>query len=191
MQVAAIPKEYNIARAWRDFSNFSTNHEPLTEQGITDTSHALLREWLLRPKMRLYISAINTPNPYDALIEASENDPVTLPSICIVYASDPCQIQIQARYEAHRKARNDQQKAQLLSPGFTGMVLDPVLQKLLHPEQYPGYSDPRHNLVLWARPSSSLRDLIHIVQQKLLTAVPSLYLRSIETSTTKHGQISG
>ncbi len=89
--------------------------------------------------------------------------------------SDGClsQAQIQALYESHRRKRNEEQREKLLDPAFEGVVLDPILQKIADPEIEPGYIDPRHCLVFWARPPAHIRTLIAQVQQKLLTAAPS------------------
>ncbi|KAK4981959.1 hypothetical protein LTR66_009572 [Elasticomyces elasticus] len=93
-------------------------------------------------------------NPYDALIEACNNDP------------------IQARYTTHRTTRATQQKAKLLSPDFTGLIVDPILKRLEDPTIEPGFTDPRHCLVFWARPPQQVKELIGAIQQKLLTAAP-------------------
>lgn len=44
----------------------------------------------------------------------------------------------------------------------------------MHPERYPGYVDPRHCLVFWARPPSHLRLLVDLVQKKLREMKPGL-----------------
>lgn len=82
---------------------------------------------------------------------------------------------MQARYSTHRCARNSQQKEKLLSPGFSGLILDPILQRLENPSIEPGFTDPRHCLVFWARPPSHIRSLVDRVQQQLLTLAPSKY----------------
>lgn len=63
----------------------------------------------------------------------------------------------------------------MLSPDFPGFVVDPILQKLVHPELYPGYVDPRNCLVFWARPPEHLRELIMMVQQKIRSVKPGLW----------------
>jgi len=83
------------------------------------------------------------------------------------------QAQIQLRYDTHRKTRNEQQRAKLLAPDFSGFVIDPILFRLVNPRQFPGFADPRHCLVFWARPPKSIRDLIQSIQQKLRAEVPS------------------
>jgi len=40
----------------------------------------------------------------------------------------------------------------------------------------PEYIDPRNCLVFWARPTQKIKDLIAIIQQKLKTAAPDLWL---------------
>ena len=54
------------------------------------------------------------------------------------------------------------------------MTLDPILQKLQDRERYPSYVDPRHCLVMWARPPASLRSLVSTIQLKLRDTAPSL-----------------
>lgn len=55
----------------------------------------------------------------------------------------------------------------MLSLEFFGLILDPILQKLMDNEQYPGYADPRHCLVFWVRPPALIRDLVERIQQRL------------------------
>ncbi|QDS71816.1 hypothetical protein FKW77_009661 [Venturia effusa] len=99
-------------------------------------------------------------NPYDALIEASNDDPKEL----------------QKRYDTHRTTRNAQQKEKLLSPDFSGVIIDPILFRLQNPETEPGFVDPRHCLVFWARPTEAVRCLISQIQLRLLDAAPNLWL---------------
>lgn len=91
---------------------------------------------------------------------------------------DSFQVQMQARYSTHRTTRNAQQKEKLLSPDFTGLILDPILQRLEDPTIQPGFTDPRHCLVFWARPPTHIREIINKVQQELLTLAPSTLLPS-------------
>ncbi|KAF2747170.1 hypothetical protein M011DRAFT_468057 [Sporormia fimetaria CBS 119925] len=106
------------------------------------------------------VSTNKFSNPYDALISACNNDPS----------------EIQARYNAHRTTRNAQQKTQLLSPAFKGVNIDPILLRLTDPAIEPGYADPRHCLVFWARPPQHLKDLILKIQKELQTVAPNLWL---------------
>ncbi|KAE9964220.1 hypothetical protein BLS_008541 [Venturia inaequalis] len=105
-------------------------------------------------------------NPYDALILASNDDPKEL----------------QARYDTHRTTRNDQQKEKLLSPDFAGVIIDPILLRLEEPDMEPGFVDPRHCLVFWARPTEAVKSLISQVQLKLLGAAPILEIAHSKTS---------
>ena len=135
-------------------------------------------------------------NPYDALIEACQNDPVIRTShfsiahifwrtflhnlsnwITFSKSSNGwfLQKEIQSRYSTHRIARNAKQKADLLSPDFKGLILDSILQKLETPSLEPGFVDPRNSLVLWARPPSTVSAMISKVQQRLKVIAPSLY----------------
>ncbi|KAM3075203.1 hypothetical protein ACMFMG_007347 [Clarireedia jacksonii] len=102
-------------------------------------------------------------NPYDALIEACNNDPAG----------------IQSRYATHREARNEQQKAKILASDFQELIIDPVLQKLEDPTIEPGYVDPRNCLVFWARPPAHIRSLVGKIQQKLQDFAPKLWLMPV------------
>ncbi|KJX92159.1 hypothetical protein TI39_contig5904g00002 [Zymoseptoria brevis] len=99
-------------------------------------------------------------NPYSALISACSNDPS----------------QIQSHYLTHRSTRNTQQRTLLLSPSFQGVKVDEILYKLSHPESYPGYEDPRHCLVVWARPTEGVRGLVRECQRRLKEVVSNLWL---------------
>lgn len=83
------------------------------------------------------------------------------------------QTEIQARYTAHRTTRNSQQKAKMLDKNFSGVNIDPILLRLCDPTIEPGYVDPRHCLVFWARPTQEVKDLILKVQKALSTVAPS------------------
>ena len=114
-------------------------------------------------------------NPYDALISASEDDPVSACSsgstIAVVLMF--CQVQMQALYTLHRSTRNDQQKARMLDREFLGPNVDPILLRLNDPNIEPGFVDPRHCLVFWGRPSEKIKVLIERVQRELLKVAPS------------------
>ncbi|KUJ11831.1 uncharacterized protein LY89DRAFT_688331 [Mollisia scopiformis] len=103
-------------------------------------------------------------NPYDALIEACRDDPAKL----------------QDKYSAHRVTRNSQQKEKLLSSDFSGLILDPILQRLTDSSVQPGFRDPRHCLVFWARPPTHIRSLVERVQHKLLRLAPNLWLMPLQ-----------
>lgn len=92
------------------------------------------------------------------------------------------QAQLQTRYATHRNTRNGQQKEKLLSPEFSGLIIDPILERLMNPSIEPGFVDPRNCLVFWARPPSHIRSLVDQVQQKLLTLAPSTFIRSPKSS---------
>ncbi|KAK0848487.1 hypothetical protein LTS02_014053 [Friedmanniomyces endolithicus] len=110
------------------------------------------------------LSGQSTPshseNPYDALLEACNNDPT----------------QIQARYDTHRTNRNAQQRAKLLALDFPGVSVDEILAKLEDPSLEPGFTDWRHCLVFWARPPESVKSLIAEVQRRLVSVVPNLWI---------------
>ncbi|RMD40334.1 hypothetical protein DV735_g4814, partial [Chaetothyriales sp. CBS 134920] len=109
------------------------------------------------------VSTPSTSNPYDGLIQASDNDPKKL----------------QERYQLHRVARNARQKAEILADNFSGWVLDEHLTKLEGPQRDADYRDPRHCLVLWARPPQKVKNLVQVIQQKLKDAAPNLWLMPI------------
>jgi vesicle-fusing ATPase len=69
--------------------------------------------------------------------------------------------------------RNAQQKAKMLDENFSGVNIDPILLRLTDPTVEPGFVDPRHCFVFWGRPTQKVKDLIHRVQQELLTVTPS------------------
>lgn len=69
--------------------------------------------------------------------------------------------------------RNGQQKNKMLDSNFGGVSIDPILQKLNRPEMEPGFTDPRHCLVFWGRPTQKIKDLIGKIQRELLTIAPS------------------
>jgi len=114
---------------------------------------------------------------------------------------------MQVRYGAHRTTRNQQQKAKLLSTDFAGLIIDPILYKII---DEPGFEDPRHckliirsfpsrpralpilryllcaadfifleGLVFWARPPVHIRSLARQVQEKLLVKAPSEFVFTI------------
>ena len=85
------------------------------------------------------------------------------------------QAKIQARYSTHRTTRNTQQKAKLLSSDFSGLILDPILQRLEDPSIEPGFQDPRNCLVFWARPPAHIRSLVDGIQQQLLALAPRTF----------------
>jgi hypothetical protein len=81
--------------------------------------------------------------------------------------------QIQSRYSTHRTARNAKQKENLLAMNFKGLNLDSILQRLEDPAIEPGFVDPRHSLVLWARPPPHIQKLVSEIQQRLKRLAPS------------------
>ena len=84
------------------------------------------------------------------------------------------QAELQVRYSAHRITRNAQQKEKLLSSEFSGLILDPILQRLEDPSIQPGYQDPRYCVVFWARPPAHIRSLVNQIQQQLLSLAPRM-----------------
>jgi vesicle-fusing ATPase len=86
------------------------------------------------------------------------------------------QLQIQRRYETHRTNRNQQQKDKILSPSFTAFSPDEILAKLEDKQNFPDYIDPRHCLVLWARPTQAVKDIIRDIQHELKSRFPNIWL---------------
>ncbi|KAI5861202.1 RNA ligase/cyclic nucleotide phosphodiesterase [Durotheca rogersii] len=138
-------------------------------------------------------------NPYDALIEACDDDPA----------------KIQELYAAHRARRNAQQRARFLSPDFTELIIDPYLLRLENPAIEPGFvrptpfprtrvppsrtrsrgathprypaargpqpanarqEDRRHCMTVWARPPNHVLELAEEVQRRLRAAAPHVWL---------------
>ncbi|THX22507.1 hypothetical protein D6C77_09137 [Aureobasidium pullulans] len=99
-------------------------------------------------------------NPYDGLIEACHDSAA----------------EIQARYETHRSARGVQQKEKLTSQDFPGVTIDTILAKLEDQTIEPGFKDPRHCLVFWARPPPHVKLVIAEVQKRLKTVAPHLWV---------------
>jgi hypothetical protein len=87
--------------------------------------------------------------------------------------SDWVQAEIQARYETHRSNRGVQQKEKLTSPDFAGVTIDTILAKLEDQTIEPGFKDPRHCLVFWARPPPQVKAVIAEVQKRLKAVTPS------------------
>ncbi|KAH8151828.1 uncharacterized protein LAJ45_03820 [Morchella importuna] len=118
------------------------------------------------------------PTPYDTLITACHDSPPL----------------IQHAYETHRTTRNAHQGAQLLSPSFTGMSVDPILQELVYaagthriPEleaaarekRRPDEIDTRNCLTFWARPTAQVREMIGEVQARIRKLCDALFVTDI------------
>jgi len=83
------------------------------------------------------------------------------------------QAEIQSLYATHRTTRNAQQREKFLSPEFKELIIDPFLLRLENPEIEPGFQDPRHCLVFWARPPDHILRLATHLQARLKKAAPS------------------
>ena len=94
-------------------------------------------------------------------------------------------MQIQEKYHLHRTTRNAQQKAKMLDKDFPGVNIDPILLRLCDSTVEPGFQDPRHCFVFWGRPTQKVKEMIHRVQQELLTVAPSKWT-SEYNKTNKH-----
>ncbi|KAI0916378.1 hypothetical protein AcV5_003336 [Taiwanofungus camphoratus] len=95
-------------------------------------------------------------DPFDPLIKLCNGDPAL----------------IQAHYIRHRNDRVEQQLSKFLSSTFTGLVTDPVLNRLSE----PNYIDNRHGINFCARPPLKIRQLIAYIQKQLLNTAPSMHL---------------
>ncbi|GFF35437.1 hypothetical protein IFM46972_04551 [Aspergillus udagawae] len=111
---------------------------------------------------------ISQDNPFQTLITETNNDAA----------------QLQSHYETHRVNRNAQQAAKILAPDFAGWNLDEILMRLDGPAKEEGFIDPRNCLVIWARPSSPIRDLIKFVQSELRSVAPTLWFMPSENLHT-------
>ena len=69
-------------------------------------------------------------------------------------------------------ARNSQQSEEILADSFPGWSLDEILKRLDGPEKEDGFVDPRNCLVIWARPSPQVRDIICFIQNELKSISP-------------------
>lgn len=83
---------------------------------------------------------------------------------------------LQEKYSTHRRTRNAQQKANLLSPTFPGLILDGILLRREDPTISPGYVDPRNSLVFWGRLPPQVLSLATTIQAKLKGIAPRMYL---------------
>ncbi|KAI1177183.1 RNA ligase/cyclic nucleotide phosphodiesterase [Nemania sp. FL0916] len=99
-------------------------------------------------------------NPYNALIEACQDDPT----------------QIQALYEVHRTRRNAQQKDKFLDAEFKELIIDPYLLRLEYPHIEPGFIDTRHCMTFWGRPPIHVLELAGLVQKRLKDIAPNIWL---------------
>ncbi|ROT41210.1 hypothetical protein SODALDRAFT_307810 [Sodiomyces alkalinus F11] len=109
------------------------------------------------------LSGITIPpgqNPYQAFITACRDD----------------HAEIRALYSAHRTNRNEQQKAKFLSPDFKELAIDPFLLRIENPQIDPGFTDPRHCLVFWARPPDHVIRLATHLQTLLKNVAPNIWL---------------
>lgn len=61
----------------------------------------------------------------------------------------------------------------MLDASFPGVTIDPILAILEDTSLHPGYADPRHCLVFWARPPGKIQNLIGDIQEKLRAVAPS------------------
>ncbi|KAM0340086.1 hypothetical protein ACHAPU_010659 [Fusarium lateritium] len=99
-------------------------------------------------------------NPYNALIEACNNDAA----------------EIQTLYSVHRTKRNAQQAEKFLDTGLQELVIDQTLLRLEDPNVEPGFRDSRNCLVFWVRPPDHIIRLAAKVNELLKKAAPSAWL---------------
>ena len=94
-------------------------------------------------------------------------------------AKPSCQMRLQEIYEAHRTNRTAQQKSLMLAPDFPGVSIDDILARVA--AQEPNYEDPRNSLVVWTRPSPSVKTLATKIQNRLAAAAPRTRLLLVHT----------
>ncbi|KAJ5668915.1 Ribosomal protein L44e [Penicillium macrosclerotiorum] len=121
----------------------------------------------------------HTPNPFQGLIAACDNDPKRL----------------QRAYDEHRTTRNSRFRDQILDPGFRGWQFDETLHRVLGAEQgLSQYVDQRHNLAFWARPPRHIRELAQMIQQEIaplaeqclwLTPLENLHMTTLEMMSAR------
>ncbi|KAH8671354.1 60S ribosomal protein L44 [Xylariales sp. PMI_506] len=99
-------------------------------------------------------------NPYNALIEACNDDPE----------------QIQSLYSAHRTKRNALQREKFVSPEFKELLIDPYLLRIENPTIDPGFKDERNCMTFWGRPPIHIIELVETIQQKLKACAPNIWL---------------
>ncbi|KIV95347.1 hypothetical protein PV10_03014 [Exophiala mesophila] len=96
-------------------------------------------------------------NPYDAILDENQHDPIKIQRFC----------------ENQRTSRNAKFRTQILDPRFQGFKRDEVLFNLIN---VPGFTDPRNNLCVWARPTRKIMDLVLTCQEELRRMSPSIWL---------------
>ncbi|CAJ0539593.1 hypothetical protein HG530_013449 [Fusarium avenaceum] len=99
-------------------------------------------------------------NPYNALIEACNDDVA----------------EIQTLYSVHRTKRNAQQAEKFLDTAFQELIIDQTLLRLEDPTVEPGFRDSRNCLVFWVRPPDHIIRLAAKVNELLQKAAPSVWL---------------
>lgn len=109
---------------------------------------------------------LHDANPYEALIKLGNGQPAGIQSI----------------YSIHRTNRNAQQREKFLAPDYQGLVIDPFLLRLEHPEIQPGFQDTRNCLVFWARPPEHIIQLASQLQRLLKHAAPGTCSHTFSTS---------
>ncbi|OTB07108.1 hypothetical protein M426DRAFT_54379 [Hypoxylon sp. CI-4A] len=98
-------------------------------------------------------------NPYNALIEACDDDPA----------------KIQTLYAVHRVRRNAQQRDKFLASDFKELIIDPYLLRLENPQIEPGF-DERYCMTYWGRPPIHILELAEAIQKKLQAVAPNIWL---------------
>ncbi|EXJ79625.1 hypothetical protein A1O3_07904 [Capronia epimyces CBS 606.96] len=96
-------------------------------------------------------------NPYDDILKDNQNDPVRVQAFC----------------ENQRTSRNAKFRIQLLDPGFKGFKRDEILFNMIN---VAGFTDPRNNLCVWARPTWKVMDLVLRCQEELKQMSPNIWL---------------
>ncbi|PHH80961.1 hypothetical protein CDD80_5171 [Ophiocordyceps camponoti-rufipedis] len=89
-------------------------------------------------------------------------------------ADEDCQLaKIQHLYARFRAEHAAQSRQALLSPGYSGLLIDEYLVNL---ERRPGFRDGRHCLVFWARPPIHTLRLAEELQRRLRLVAPNAWM---------------
>ncbi|KAI5809101.1 RNA ligase/cyclic nucleotide phosphodiesterase [Peziza echinospora] len=106
----------------------------------------------------------DSTNPYNLLLKATDCDLARM----------------QTAYTTHRTARNLLSRNTILSPTFPGPTIDPLLSAVVAASPSPtdllesDSVDPRHCLVVWARPPTRIKILLQHIQARLLSALTGI-----------------
>ncbi|KAF4584084.1 ureidoglycolate hydrolase [Ophiocordyceps camponoti-floridani] len=101
--------------------------------------------------------AVSSTNPFTRIITDSENNTA----------------KIQHLYACFRAEHTARSRQALLSPDFSGLLID---EHLVNLERRPGFRDGRHCLVFWARPPIHTLRLAEELQRRLRLVAPNAWM---------------